>query len=126
MTEAEWLASTDPLAMLDHLGPWVADRKRMLFACACFRASPYRGVAAMKAALQEVERAADIDPYLPPSRVNLDLTGHTQEEFAALGTAWLFRTLRAEDAAYHAFAAMTGFADVDAIFIPECFEQCAQ
>lgn len=41
MTEAEWLASDDPQAMLAHLnhghGPEVSDRKLRLFACACAR-----------------------------------------------------------------------------------------
>jgi hypothetical protein len=42
VTEAEWLASNDPLFMLDILEPWVADevvsdRQLRLFVCACAR-----------------------------------------------------------------------------------------
>jgi hypothetical protein len=37
MNETDWLAGTDPLAMLDHVGVGVSDRKLRLFACACVR-----------------------------------------------------------------------------------------
>jgi hypothetical protein len=37
MTEEEWVASDDPVAMLRHLGWRVSRRKRRLFACACCR-----------------------------------------------------------------------------------------
>jgi hypothetical protein len=37
MTEAEWLACTDPDVMLGYLGRAVGDRKLSLFACACCR-----------------------------------------------------------------------------------------
>jgi hypothetical protein len=37
MTEAEWLACTDPKAMLDHLAGKAGERKRILFGCACWR-----------------------------------------------------------------------------------------
>lgn len=50
MTEAEWLASEDPAAMLNALrkqddragrGHDISDRKLRLFACACLRAEPH-------------------------------------------------------------------------------------
>jgi hypothetical protein len=37
MTEADWLACTDPDPMLRHLGPAWYDRKPRRFACACCR-----------------------------------------------------------------------------------------
>jgi hypothetical protein len=37
MTEQEWLASTDPFAMLEYLRDRSSDRKRLLFVVACWR-----------------------------------------------------------------------------------------
>ena len=37
MTEAEWVACTDPVPMLDFLRDRASDRKLRLFACACCR-----------------------------------------------------------------------------------------
>ena len=39
MTEAEWLAATDPEPMLDFLRGKASDRKLRLFACAIARAT---------------------------------------------------------------------------------------
>jgi hypothetical protein len=35
VTEAEWLAATDPAPMLEHLDSRANDRKLRLFCCAC-------------------------------------------------------------------------------------------
>jgi hypothetical protein len=37
MTEAEWLAATDPRPMLDRLGAAASERKLRLFYAACVR-----------------------------------------------------------------------------------------
>jgi hypothetical protein len=37
MTEAEWLACSNPIPMLDSLGDKASDRKVLLFACGCLR-----------------------------------------------------------------------------------------
>src|SRR5262245_4227415 len=39
MTEEEWLASVDPLRMVEHLGERASHRKRQLCALACFEQS---------------------------------------------------------------------------------------
>jgi hypothetical protein len=59
MTEAEWLASTDPLTMLKHLGEGADKRKLRLFGCACARQIWPRLDEAGKRAVEVGERFAD-------------------------------------------------------------------
>jgi hypothetical protein len=60
LTEAEWLASTDPKPMLDFLRGKGSDRKARLFACACCRRVwPLLLSEIARDALAEVEAYAD-------------------------------------------------------------------
>jgi hypothetical protein len=59
MTEPEWLARTDPKAMLDFLKGKASDRKLRLFAVACLTSSPELLPAAALEGCRRVERFAD-------------------------------------------------------------------
>jgi hypothetical protein len=61
MTEAEWLACTDPQPMLEFLRGKASDRKLRLFACACCRAlDPDLGTSEpARAAIEAAERYVD-------------------------------------------------------------------
>lgn len=64
LTEAEWLASTNPLPMLEYLGRGVSARKLRLFACACCRrfwpVLDERGRAIVEAAERYAEGIASV------------------------------------------------------------------
>jgi hypothetical protein len=59
MTEAEWLTSNEPLAMLAHLGRRLGVRKQRLLACACARLAWDSLGPAGRAAVEFAERLAD-------------------------------------------------------------------
>jgi hypothetical protein len=60
MTEAEWLACTDPTPMLDFLRGKATDRKLRLFACGCCRRIWHRlSAEPSQAAVEAAERYAD-------------------------------------------------------------------
>ena len=61
MTEAEWLAATDALQMLEHLrGGGISARKRRLFACGCCRLIwPWLPSSAWRDAVEAAARTAD-------------------------------------------------------------------
>src|SRR5690348_4171370 len=62
MTEADWLAATDPTPMLEWLRRWgpVSDRKLRLFTVACGRTLPsLLAYEQLRAGLETAERYAD-------------------------------------------------------------------
>jgi hypothetical protein len=59
MTDAEWLACTDPRAMLAFLGDRASDRRLRLFACGCCRAVWDRLTEFSRTAVGVAERYAD-------------------------------------------------------------------
>lgn len=84
MTEAEWMACTDPPRMLDYLGNGTTDRKLRLFGCACCRRGTldYPGVfraitvvesyvdgLAPRCDLRAARRAFDASPAMQETRL---------------------------------------------------------
>jgi hypothetical protein len=59
MTEAEWLACTNPTSMLEFLRAKAPDRKLRLFACACCRRAWHLLPKAVRKVVQASERYAD-------------------------------------------------------------------
>jgi hypothetical protein len=61
MTEAEWLACTDPHKMLEHVSGWASDRKLRLFAVGCCRLlwKSFPGESRMRQVVFVSERYAD-------------------------------------------------------------------
>src|SRR5690242_11006519 len=72
MTEAEWLAATDPTPMLEFLRGQASDRKLLLFACGCARNIWNHLGRLDKERIQSAEAEADGIEGMPrsvPSRV---------------------------------------------------------
>jgi hypothetical protein len=68
MTEAEWLACTDPGALFTHLGPKLNERRLTLFACACCRRvwgllTDERSRRSVEYAEREADGAAEDEPF---------------------------------------------------------------
>jgi hypothetical protein len=59
VTEAEWLAATDPRPMLEFIGSRASDRKLRLLACACCRRVWHLANAPGRVAVETAERFAD-------------------------------------------------------------------
>jgi hypothetical protein len=72
MTEADWLACTDPKLMLAHVGDKAGDRKNRLLACAyCRSIWPRLTVKRCRRAVETGERFAD-DPRLETERARAE------------------------------------------------------
>ena len=78
MTEAEWLACTDPTPMLEFLKEKASDRKLRLFALACVRlcsewlVHPY-SIAALEASERVAEGLSSPESLAPLYRVAWDI-----------------------------------------------------
>jgi hypothetical protein len=83
MTEAEWLASEEPSAMLARLRDQVSDRKLRLFAVACCRRIEALLAPESRLALLVAEELADGQVFLAPE----SRQGSNQQRKAARGAA---------------------------------------
>jgi len=106
MTEAEWLAGTDPIPMLDFLGPRPGGRKLRLFGAACTRRAWGRVAAPGRAAAEVAERFADGLATAAELRA-----ARLACKYAGVGAAWYAAASRPEVAARN--AALSALAGCD-------------
>jgi hypothetical protein len=83
MTEEEWLACTDPAAMLKFLRGRASDRKLRLFGCGCCRLVWHRHSEVSRRAVEVSERFADGEASLSDLR-----TAHKAVEYQ--GKSWYY------------------------------------
>ena len=111
MTEAEWLASTDPQPMLEYLRGKVSDRKLRLFACACARQSRHllddqRSRTAVEVAEKYADGLATKEELVAARNATENATENTAWDtawdtawYTAWYTAWSAALAAARDAA---------------------------
>ena len=111
MTEAEWLASTDPRPMLEYLRGKVSDRKLRLFACACARQSRHllddqRSRTAVEVAEKYADGLATKEELVAARNATRNATENTAWDtawdtawYTAWYTAWSASWAAARDAA---------------------------
>jgi hypothetical protein len=88
MTEAKWLACTDPEPMLDFLRGKLSERKLRLFACACCRqVRPFSQEENYRRALETAERHADGQATEAELRAVFYSTGRSGSE-KGLAAVW--------------------------------------
>jgi hypothetical protein len=120
MTEADWLVSNDPTAMLAQVGEHAGERKLRLFACACCRLL-WRDLIdeRSRAAVEAAERHADgllsdeelQAAFRQASRAAIEIRGH---RILPAATTLLFRRPRDPERLFRA-AFLAGFAAGDDI-----------
>jgi hypothetical protein len=90
MTEAEWRACDDPERMLSDLSRWSANRKFVLFGCACLRSSPLWMQGEIRRVVADGEERAEAGIFDPVAEVEypFDNPDLWAEDVPAWLTAW--------------------------------------
>src|SRR5438270_674897 len=121
MTEAEWLACTDPTRMLEFLQGKAGERKLRLFACGCCRLVWEKVPNEDRAAVELAERFADnqaVEQELTSLQQHMLRECRAMPEASRVGDGWAsayhvlsFPAWRAADAAFRT-AAISVWVDV--------------